>query len=235
MRQEKQKEDVCRVVLLAVQQHPKQMGVDALALVLKGSRSKRIEMRRLHESRFFGSLFYYTTEVIENFVKQCLQLGFLATVNMGVSVYPTPVLVLTETGKKLLETKEIVTIAVIKNEKEKELRLTPAVEEACRLMKELRSVDEVAKRKRLAVSTIYDYLSKGIELGAIEVDSVVSKEVQQQIKAAIGSGVERVKEIKEKLPESVGYGEVRCVLADIKRRKLKNENGENRLRTGLLA
>ena len=59
MREEKQQEDVCRVVLLAMQAHPKCVGVDALALLLKGSRSKRLAVRKLHESRFFGSLFYH--------------------------------------------------------------------------------------------------------------------------------------------------------------------------------
>lgn len=232
MKQEKQKEDICRVVLLAVQQHSEQMGIGALALLLKGSRSNKLTARRLHESRLFGSLFYYTTDIIENFIKQCLQLGFLATVDIGVSIYPTPGLVLTETGKKLLETKEIVTVAVIKNEKEKELRLTPAIKEACRLMKELGSVEGVAKRKGLAVGTVYDYLSKGIGLGVIEVGSVMSKEAQRQIRNAVKGGEERVRDVKERLPESVGYGEIRCVLADIKKRKSRNENG---LRAEVLA
>ncbi len=224
MKQEKQKEDVCRAILLAVQAHPEQMGVDALALILKGSRSKKLVMRRLHESRFFGGLFYYTTDVIENFIKQCIQLSFLATVNMGVSIYPTPVLVLTETGKRLLEMNEVVQLAVIKSENEKVLKLTPAIQEACGLMMQLRSVEEVAKRKGLAVSTVYDYLSKGVELGIIEVNTVLSEEVWQQIRAVIKDGMERIKDIKGRLPESVGYGEIRCVLADIKRRNGKNEN-----------
>lgn len=231
MKQEKQKEDVCRVVLLAVQAHPKQMGVDALALILKGSRSKKLVMRRLHESRFFGSLFYYTTDVIRNFVKQCLQFGFLKTVDVSVGSYPTPVLVLTETGKKLLETDEVIPLAVIKDEREKELKLTPAVRETCRLIKEFGSIEEVAKHEGIAVGTIYDYLSKGIEFGAIEVSNAVSKEVQQQIRAAVKSSVESVRDIKERLPESIGYGEIRCVLADL-RRKFENEH---RLRAELLA
>lgn len=224
MKQEKQKEDVCRTVLLAVQQHPRQMGVDALALVLKGSRSKRLMVRKLHESRFFGSLFYYTTDVIANFIKQCLQLDFLAAIDMGVSVYPTPVLVLTETGKKLLETATIVPLPVVKSENEKKLKLTPAVEETCSLMMQLGSVEEVARRRNIAVSTVYDYLSKGIELGIIEVNAVLSKEVWQQIRAVIKDGTERIKDIKGRLPESICYDEIRCGLADIKRRNEKNEN-----------
>ena len=232
MKLEKQKEDVCRMVLLAIQAHPKQMGVDTLALILKGSRSKKLVMRGLHESRFFGSLFYYTSDVIGNFVKQCLQFGFLKTVDVSTDFYPAPVLFLTETGKKLLETDEMIPLAVIKDEREKELKLTPAVREACKLVKELGGVEEVAKRKGIAVSTVYDYLSKGIELGAIEAGSVVSKEIQQQIRAAVKSSVERVRDIKGRLPESIVYGEIMCVLADLRRRKFENEHG---LRAELLA
>src|SRR3989344_2593249 len=220
MAQKKQKEDVCRVVLLAVQQHPMQVGIDALALLLKGSRSKRLVMRRLNESRFFGGLFYYTAEVIGNFIKQCLQLGFLATVDMGVSIYPTPVLVLTETGRKLLDMSEVVQLAVIKSEREN-LKLTPAITEACRLIKGLGSVEEVAKRKGLAISTVYGYLSRGIELGAIELDNVVSEKVQQQIKAVIKGSEERVKDVRDRLPESISYGEILCVLASHRRKKFE--------------
>ena len=64
---------------------------------------------------------------------------------------------------------------------EKQLYLTPAVEETCALMKQLKNVERVAFQRGIAVETVYDYLSTGIGLGVIDVDGVVGKELQEKI------------------------------------------------------
>ena len=129
-------------------------------------------------------------------------------------------LIVTETGKGLLETRQVVPLAVIKDEQKQQLRLTPAVEETCLLMQQLKSVDNVALRRGVAVETVYDYLSTGIEVGVISVDDVVSKELQEKIKSAAANGTFRLKRIKERLPIGVSYGEIKCVVADLKKGSL---------------
>jgi superfamily II DNA helicase RecQ len=217
MKQEKQKEDACKAVLLAVQAHEAQAGIEALALVLKGSKSKRIMSRKLYESGFYGSLFYHPVDVIENFIKQCIKSGLLATTDLGTAPYPTPVLALTEAGRKLLESNqtELVQLQVVRDEL-KPAKATPAITETCRMMQELRSVEQVAKMRNVAAATVYDYLADGVELGLINLDEAVSKEAQAQIKAAV-KGETRMRNVKAKLPESVSYGEIKCVVANERR------------------
>jgi len=171
-------------------------------------------MMRLNGSKFFGSLFYHATDVIKNFIKQCLQLGFLTTVEMSVNAYPTPVLILTETGKNLLESKATsqVTLLAVKD-RGREPKATPAIKETCEAMRKHGSVENAAAQRGIATGTVYDYLAEGILLGLIGIDEVVSKELQAIIKEAMKDNPERIKAIKTKLPENISYGQIKCVVA----------------------
>jgi superfamily II DNA helicase RecQ len=216
MKQEKQKEDSCKALLLAVQAHEAQAGIESLALVLKGSKSKRIFSKKLYESGFYGSLFYHPVDVIENFIKQCIQAGLLATTDLRTAPYPMPVLTLTEAGKKLLASNqtELVQLQAIRDEP-KPAKATPAITETCEMMRNLRNAEEVARQRNIATATVYDYLAKGVELKLISLDEAVSKEAQTKIKAAM-NGETRMKNVKAKLPEDISYGEIKCVMATAK-------------------
>lgn len=72
----------------------------------------------------------------------------------------------------------------------------------------------IAVKRGLTESTIYEHLATVIDHGLLPVSEVVSPDRQAQILAAWraeGCG-DRLKPIKERLPEEISYGEIRCVL-----------------------
>lgn len=80
------------------------------------------------------------------------------------------------------------------------------------------SLEEIAKKRNYALSTIEGHLAPYIASGEIKIDKLVSKEKQKLIKKALkdfdkASGM---KMVKEKLPDTVTYSEIKWVMATIK-------------------
>ena len=86
--------------------------------------------------------------------------------------------------------------------------------------------NEIAKRRELATSTIFDHLHKLIFVGEISAKQCISDEVirtvlnaKQQVK-----NKSSLKEIKLILPEEITYEEIKAVLAD---KQLNHEKRES--------
>jgi ATP-dependent DNA helicase RecQ len=76
------------------------------------------------------------------------------------------------------------------------------------------TVAEIAAGRGLGVSTIENHLSYYVYQGAIEVQELVNEEKQLRIKDAVESyGAERLAPLKEVLGEDCSYGEIRAVIA----------------------
>lgn len=200
-------EHTARIILDAVQKHELQAGIERLALMLRGSKSQRL--KELESSTFYGALFYCTTDVIENFIRQLLKQGYLTLTDVG-KIYPAPVLKLTENGKGALESKTDIPL--------KEVRLPPTLnetmQETLQKFTELRDITKVTEARGMAVSTIWTHLINCVTLGLLRASDVVAAErmqrileVQQRLKTG------RVGPIKQALPD-VSYEEIRCVLAE---------------------
>ncbi len=81
------------------------------------------------------------------------------------------------------------------------------------------TVHEIAAKRGLSLTTVYSQAAQLIALGRLALRCVVSEAVEAQIRqalAATGSG-ESLAQLKACLPASIDYGEIRCVLAQIKR------------------
>ncbi len=91
------------IILNAVHNHERQVGVGTLALILKGSQDKDISRRKLNDSPFFGALIYASVPDIEYMVKQLMKQGFIERHILNDFRYPVPVLQLTEEGKTARE------------------------------------------------------------------------------------------------------------------------------------
>jgi hypothetical protein len=82
------------------------------------------------------------------------------------------------------------------------------------LFKEGKTVSEIATERNLAKGTIEGHLTHFISTGEIDVNELVSKEKQEQIKNAVtkfGDVGHRI--LIENLPESISYNEIKMVLA----------------------
>jgi ATP-dependent DNA helicase RecQ len=82
------------------------------------------------------------------------------------------------------------------------------------LYKEGKSIEEIAKERNLSVGTIEGHFVAFVAGGEIHIDEMVSKEKQEMIKAAIKiQGTSGTKNLKDALPESITYGEIKMVIA----------------------
>jgi ATP-dependent DNA helicase RecQ len=79
------------------------------------------------------------------------------------------------------------------------------------------NVKEVAVQRGLTVSTIYHHAAQLIGAGKLDLRRLVNADVEAQIRQAIdkAGGAERLTPIKQLLPESIDFGEIRCVVASL--------------------
>lgn len=88
-----------------------------------------------------------------------------------------------------------------------------------RLIREGKSIKEIADIRNLGVSTIENHLVALITKDEIDVKEFVDKDKQNKIKiAVIKYGLDApLSQIKESLPSTISYGDIKIVLADIKK------------------
>lgn len=85
------------------------------------------------------------------------------------------------------------------------------------LYREGKSIEEIAKERKLAITTIEGHFASFVEKGELDINKMVSIEKQNLIKeAAKIHGRDSFKILKENLPEEVTYGEIRMVIASEK-------------------
>ena len=95
------------------------------------------------------------------------------------------------------------------------------------LYKEGKSVEVIATERNLAVTTIESHLAHYVSLGKIEIEELVNREkiilIEPALKDYDGSGITQ---LKNKLDSSIGFGEIRLVLAwkDFQNKKATDSN-----------
>lgn len=211
MRSTLQQERTGNLILHAVKAHESMLGVRTLMLILKGSKEKRIMERKLHESSFFGALFYYSQDSIQHFIQQLLEQGYLKKVIKQSFPYPVLFLMLTERGIFALQNNEDPVLE--KRSTPPPTELNASEEETLALFQQLKNIALIAQQRELAESTIWSHLERTIKLGKISVEKVVEENRKKVIvEAKEKLGFVRMKELKEVLPPQISYGEIRCVL-----------------------
>ena len=125
--------------------------------------------------------------------------------------YAIPVLELADAGKEALEDQRDIPLQPV--------RTPPILNESARItlqaFQKLRSVAAVAELRGLAENTVWDHLLIAVRLGLIASTDVVEP---QKIKLILETNArlkpKGLKELKQSLPEDIGYDEIRCVLSD---------------------
>jgi PIF1-like helicase/Helix-turn-helix domain/HRDC domain len=86
------------------------------------------------------------------------------------------------------------------------------------LYKAGKTIAEVAAERNLAAATIEGHLAYFVAIGEIDIDHLVPLEKQEAIKKAVAThGHEVHKTIIENIPAGISYGEVKMVIASIKK------------------
>jgi len=197
-----------------------QSGVDKLALFLKGSKSKLVVP--IESKQLFGGLMWHDIPTIKGFINQLIDMEFIRKKNIQGYTYSYPILELTEAGKKVLAEKIKVELQIIKEQKP--VKVGESEMATFDLFSGGKNVEEIAKERNLAVSTIYIHLYHLIANDYLSSSDVVSEEKISQITEAYKQfkNEPKLKELKEMLPENISYEEIRCVTSHFN--KLKGTN-----------
>jgi len=222
MKMTNQSDNIAWIILSAVKDI--KAGKHKLAEFLKGSKAK--DVSHLSGRQGYGGLLWHDIETIMGFVEQLEQMGFVKRIRTAIDEYYS-VLELTEAGEKALEEKIKIELQIIK--KEKPINVGESEKTTLELFKEGKTIEEIAKIRNLAISTIYDHLYRLVANGYLSSAEFIPKNI---IKKVIEAKIElkkdfKLKEIKEILPQEITYNEIKCVLADNSLEKMEEtENGE---------
>ena len=75
---------------------------------------------------------------------------------------------------------------------------------------------QIAEARSLSVSTIYGHLARMIADGEIALESVVTPEVIAKVRMVVEEiGAEPLSPVKQRLPDAISYGEIKCVIAGL--------------------
>ena len=187
------------------------VGKYKLAEFLKGSKAK--DIANLSSQQGYGGLLWHDIATIIGFIEQLEQMGFIKRVRLTIDDYYSA-LELTEAGKKALEEKIKVELQIIK--RHKPIVIGTSEKATFGLFTAGKSIEEISKERNLAISTIYEHLYRLVANNYLSSSEFVPEEIIEQILEAKSKvpNAAKLKEIKELLPESITYNEIRCVFAD---------------------
>jgi ATP-dependent DNA helicase RecQ len=216
-------EQVDLIILEAVRRLPHKVGKEKIIQILKGSRAKDILEFGYDQSDYYGKLTAFSRLELKRRVDQLLERRYLKVVG---GKYP--ILGLTPQAEAFLHDQAAIDLprsGLLKKpavgRKQAPGQATETVEYTARLLVDGLTVEQIAARRGLSPKTIYSHAAKLIVAGRIEIETIVSKDVQQAIEAAIlqvGS-VEYLYPIKILLPEEIDYNVIRCVVESWKLRQ----------------
>lgn len=98
--------------------------------------------------------------------------------------------------------------------------LSSTVQETVKLYRLDYSIEQIAKMRNLGANTIFNHLVKWyLSGGELETEKFIAPNEEKQILLAMSktNNYQKLKSIKEQLPESIGYEKIRLVIAKIQR------------------
>ena len=201
---------VAWIILRAVEKM--NLGKGKLAAFLKGSKSKLVAP--MANEQIYGGLLWHDIPTIAGFIEQLEDMEMIRKKIIEGFKYDYPILELTEAGKKALEDKIEIPLRIKKEAKP--ITVGESERETLRLFNEGKTIDEVAVIRGLVPSTIYTHLYKLIANDYLIASQVVSMDVIKSVLDSIKKFCKQplLREMKELLPESISYEEIKCVLAD---------------------
>jgi len=221
---------VARKILSCIARLEGRFGKGTAAGVLRGSRAKNILTNELDQLSTYGLLSEYSQDELTRFINALIVAG---CVRQSGGAYPT--VSLTELGRQVMHDRHRVALDLEAVEADTSDELDapadtseqpkPAAakgetrELTYQLYQEGLNVREIAERRNLKPLTIEEHLAALIEEGRdVRVEDFVNDDDRRLIEAAARrSGLDRLKPIKEALPDRISYCAIRMVVARLKR------------------
>jgi ATP-dependent DNA helicase RecQ len=199
---------------------PRPVGRVRLAQILCGSQARAILRMGYDKHKFYAKLAHVSQETILALIDALIEKRYVALAGDT----HRPVLNLTPTGLKALKTRVAIPLPIrppaapvrASKRKERGRARSDTVSQTLALHREGLSPAQIAAQRELSERTIYGHLARLIAAGKVDLESLVSPEVITQVRAVAKEvGTERLSPIKERLPDSISYAEIQCVLAQL--------------------
>jgi uncharacterized protein YpbB len=198
-------------------------GKSVLASTLRGSAAKNITQAHLDKLSTYGLLKEMRQDDILLYIDALCGAGCL---QVSKGEYPT--VSITELGNRVMREQERVELAIPEGghvlRSEEEGAASATAFQTLALHRQGFSVAEIAAQRELVPNTIEGHLEECLRAGLpVDITRMVPAEVRKQIEEAIDEhGTERLKPIRESLPETITYNQIRFVVADRVRQKISN-------------
>ena len=210
---ESQSERGALIVLDTIAHLKWEVGKGKLAKILKGSLIQ--EMALYQQARNFGKFAVLRLSEIESLIGQLIDAGHIKQVGSRL-----PTLKLTPKGENALKAHAAIRVdlrPVARGAAQKLQAQTEAggtVSLSGQMLARGLTPEQIAAERGLTVNTIYSHLARLITDGQVSINAVVATDAQKQIHAAIEAigSVEQLSPIKMRLPDSIDYGVIRCVV-----------------------
>jgi len=214
---------VARKILSCIARMEGKFGKGMVASVLRGAKAKNVIANELDRLSTYGLLREYSQDDLTRFINALIVAG---CVKQTGGAYPT--VNLTTLGGALMRDQTRVELdleAVEADTSDEEITLPPNYsetrEQTYTLYKQGLGVADIAERRSLKPLTIEEHLAALIEEGReINLSDLVDDQDRALIEAAAAKcGIDRLRPIKDELPDRIGYCPIRFVVADLKRRQ----------------
>lgn len=208
-------ESVALTILACIGMVNGRLGRSGVSKILFGSRARDIV--RFARSQFYGKLANYKRQQLDALILELIQQGYVKVIG---GEYP--VITLTPRGANALKTRAAIALNVPQTTRTVEAaqaeRKLGTVEFTRQLLERGLSPTAIAQARNLKPGTIYEHLAQLIEQGRVDVDAVIPRTVQAQIRDAMNrADTPGLTAVKLLLPDSISFGELRCVRAAIER------------------
>jgi len=216
-------EQTALIVLDAVHRLDWEAGREKLARMLKGSKVKAMKKFGYDQSPYYGRLKMFSLKMIGRMIEYLIEQKYLKVIGGD-----RPVLRLTPQGQDAVKQRaaialELSTTAEQRAETSKQVGqpISETMALTATLFEHGLSPEEIAAQRNLTQKTIFEHLAILIGQGALPLSAVIPEEIVSKVHAAITQvgEVSRLAPIKARLPESISFEEIRCVVEAWKRER----------------
>ncbi len=209
------------VILDAVKRLGHGVGRRRLAEMLKGSRSKDMTSTYTRQT-YYGRFAEFSRNRIEQMIDQLVLQGYLKIVGGDI-----PVLKLSHQGMAALTARAAIPLSIPGTDdiddggKRKRYAHSSTTQETEALFRQGLQPNDIAVQRGLTEATIFQHLAALIGAGRLALTEVVSADVIAQVQTVITEvgDLSRLAPLKERLPASISYDELRCVVEDARRQR----------------
>lgn len=223
-----------RKILACATRMKGRFGKHVLAATLRGSAAKNVMQARLNELSTYGLLGDMTQDEILYYIDALIVAGCLR-----VTPGEYPMVVITDLGEAVMREREQVELALPDDDTRGQARgissdhksasteaattesgaLSETVLKTFALYRQGLAMDDIASRRECTLRTVEAHLEECVRAGlGVDVDKLVPRLERAQIEKAIAAqGMEKLRPIRDALPQNITYPMIRFVIADLQR------------------